>query len=215
MAKQSFIGYLPPPTVWKAKDVSLDAGLMLVQFNPRSDVVERLRKEFVKVNSKNDERFEHGKDEIELEVTIDIHYAKRSVDQNSLIWALNTIRAEVLNRESPSTEPWTAQKIHSNDMEELAPKNIVRCTSDIKDCVLQVLQTEKGVVKSVNQISENEWAFEVWQTTRFWNSKMANEYITSQIDELASMHVTTYNDGNLDILFKEIEQWRKKQNLTS
>ena len=170
---------------------------------------ERIQKELYKLVAKNDEAIARGKDLIELDVTIDIAYRKRSADANRLMWAIDTIIADALNREQGTRTRTTPEELYEKDMEDWAPRHRFVCEEKSLEYFRIVLQEEKGRIKNV-EINGGTCSIEVWQTSSFWNTKQMAEHIDRLLNTLEQMGIIRENSGDLDRIMRDVEDWRKR-----
>jgi len=169
---------------------------------------ERIQRELYRIVEKNDAAIVSGKPPVELDVVIDIAYRKRSADANRLMWALYTIIAEVINREQGTRNRVTPEELYEQDMVDWAPRHRFVCEESSLEFFKIVLQEEKGKIKSIDT-KDGTCAIEVWQTSSFWNTKQMAEHIDRLLNTLEQMGVIRENDGNLDRIMRDVDDWRK------
>lgn len=141
----------------------------------------KIQTEIKKILEKNAKNKANGKEPIELDVTIDIHYAKRSVDQNSWLWAAHTLEANIVNghksawtddqkikwREAGSVTP---EMIHEDYMQLWAPRGYIEVEPGFVDAVRKMLEETMGKVRAETWLPEKQkMQFEVWKTSSYMN----------------------------------------------
>ena len=58
---------------------------------------DKIRAEMRKIVEKNAKNKANGKEPVEINVELDIHYLKRSLDQNAWLWKAHEIEAKIVN----------------------------------------------------------------------------------------------------------------------
>lgn len=170
---------------------------------------ERIQKELYKIVERNDKAILAGKDQVELDVIIDIAYRKRSSDANRLMWALYTIISEYLNKEQGTRSRITPEELYEQDMVDWAPRHRFVCEEPSLEFFKIVLQEEKGKIKKI-ETENGICAIEVWQTSSFWNTKQMAEHIDRLLNTLEQMGIIRENSGDLDRIMRDVDEWRVK-----
>lgn len=168
---------------------------------------ERIQKELYKIAAKNDMEREAGRDLVKIDVVMDIAYRKRSPEANRLMWMLYTIIAEKLSRENGTRNRITPEELYEQDMADWAPRHEIFCKKDSVQFFKMVLEQEKGHVQSITEKADL-CRIEVWQTSSYWNSFQMSEHIDRLLNTLEQMGVIRENNGDLDKIMRDIEEWR-------
>jgi hypothetical protein len=107
----------------KARERGLRRGELLLDVDPRYH--RNMHKAFEHLHVKQRDRLKVGEGTYEMydiEVTLDILYRRRTLDQNALMWSLYEIEAAELNAGSPDPlHETTAGRLYAQDMEVGAP----------------------------------------------------------------------------------------------
>jgi hypothetical protein len=142
---------------------------------------DKIRAEMRKIVEKNAKNAASGKEPVELDVNIDIHYKKRSLDQNAWLWEAHTLEANIVNghksawtddqkikwREAGSVTP---EIIHEDYLERFAPRGIIDVQPGMVDAVRQMVNETMGRVVDEKWIPENQvMRFTVWKTSSYMN----------------------------------------------
>lgn len=182
-------------------------GENLVILKHNRDAYNRIWKELHKVNEKNKANALAGKDNVELDVTIDIHYKPRTLKMNALMWALYTIIALIMNRENKTRDPITAQYLHDVDMEDFAPRKVCICTlTDESSFTEALLERFDSIYKRSE--SDGLVSLTVLETTRYWDTRQMAEHIERLFNTLADMGVTKETNGDVDAIFRDVQKWK-------
>ena len=142
---------------------------------------DKIRSELRKINVKNEDNASKGKEPVSLDVVIDIHYVKRSLDQNAWIWAAHELEANIVNgRKSAWTDDqrirWrqsdsvTPEMIHSDYMEQYAPRGYIDVQPGFVDAVRKMITETMGrVVSEKWDEAKKCMTFEIWKTSSYMN----------------------------------------------
>lgn len=168
---------------------------------------ERIQKELYKIAAKNDMEREAGRELVKIDVVMDIAYRKRSPEANRLMWMLYTIIAEKLSRENGTRDRITPEELYEQDMADWAPRHEIFCKKDSVQFFKMVLEQEKGHVHSITEKGDL-CRIEVWQTSSYWNSLQMSEHIDRLLNTLEQMGVIRENNGDLDKIMRDVEEWR-------
>lgn len=198
--------------VYKDRGIKISENLVILQHE--SSDANRIWKELFKINEKNKVNVLSGKDKVELDVTIDVHYKPRTLAMNALMWSLYAILAIVMNRENPTRgKPITSQELHDIDMEDFAPRKVCFCSlGDESFFVEALLEKYDTIYKRVE--AEEIVYLTVLETTRYWDTLTMSKHIDRLFNTLADMHVTKETNGDVDAIFRDFEKW-KAQNVNS
>lgn len=102
------------------KEIALKVKPGILGLMPKDFYLNDLTKVLKMLNKK---QFKSGK-KIDIDVTLDIHFKKRTLDQNSLMWALYAILADVLNegQKGHKDQMVSSMQLYLDDLEEYAEK---------------------------------------------------------------------------------------------
>ena len=138
-----------------------------------------------------------------IDMTLDIHYKKRSLDQNALMWALYEIEANELNGGRKSADMETPQHIYDLDMKEFAPKIEIRVTPER----LELLKRSYSMVETVPR---GEWTYAtVYVTSSLWNTKEMHDHLEMIFDRLSTAGVDLKSTADLSHYWLE---WQAAMN---
>jgi hypothetical protein len=198
------------PSLYRSFGIKNSDRLFLVQC--KQDEYARLYEELKKLAGKVEENRIAGKDDIDLDITVDILYRKRSLEANALMWALYTLIAEALNRENKTRKPVTPQELYDEDMAVVAPKHRIECRAESVNFFTDILSRERGRIREITDHPEMEgWkVIEVWQTSSFWNTSQMSVHIERLLNTLDDMKITQHTNGDLKKVFDDFTEWRKK-----
>lgn len=158
---------------------------------------------------------------VELDVTIELHYKKRSLDSNNLMWSLYTLEANWTNQSKLYTGAYgkigipdrivTPKEIYEADMETYAPKyQMYLEESQVHAAVLMLEQAVGHVKRKVKTVKEGIWLVEIWETSSFWDSKKMSDHIKRQIDRMIDQGILKSDELDFDKIKQDFEQWRKE-----
>ncbi len=138
-----------------------------------------------------------------IDMTLDIHYTKRSLDQNALMWALYEIEANELNGGRKSADMETPQHIYDLDMKEFAPKIEIRVTPER----LELLKRSYSMVETVPR---GEWIYAtVYVTSSLWNKREMHDHLEMIFDRLSTAGVDLKSTADLSHYWLE---WQAAMN---
>jgi hypothetical protein len=139
----------------------------------------------------------------ELSVDIEIHYQKRSLSQNDLMWALYGIEANEMNGGRKGPDAITPQKIYHDDMLTFAPRIEVEVAlSDVS-----LLRRSYSMVTVPDQKQGERVRAVVYVTSSHWNTKEMHGHLEMIFDRLSMAGVKE----SADIAHYWLE-WRQKLN---
>ena len=178
---------------------------------------DKIRKELRKIVDKNARNAETDKPPIEIEVNLDIHYAKRSLDQSAWLWAAHTIEANITNGGlaawNDGNIKWrgagtvTPEMIHDDYMEHWAPRGYIDVQSGFIDLTRRMIQDTYGrVMKETWDDKRQVMTFEVWKTSSFMNVKEFCELAEHVKENLLSYGIDLDNAADYSTL---VEDWEK------
>ena len=146
-----------------------------------------------------------------IDMTLDIHYKKRSLDQNALMWSLYEIEANELNggrTKGPDME--TAQHIYDGDMKAFAPRLAVTMTMpeiNLLQRTYSMVTIEPVVITAPT--TEQLYCATVYITSSLWNTKEMHDHLEMIFDRLSIAGVSIKATADMsDYWFK----WRAAMN---
>lgn len=139
----------------------------------------------------------------DIDVTIEIHYKKRTLDQNSLMWALYSIEANELNAGMKGSKEhmFTSQELYENDLQNEAPKFKMQ----IKEEMLNVMRSEYRII-DIQDYKDGTKIVTCILTTSKFNTKQMAEWIDMIFNRMAINGVTVTNPGEIHNYWV---QWRQ------
>ncbi|MFA4971790.1 MAG: hypothetical protein WC683_04205 [bacterium] len=209
MARTKFIANWNP--VWR-KQSGLPPGYLVLRVDPR--YFKAVGKALVKLDEKQRERREKATVEeraehawmVDLDVLIEIHYAKRSLEANALMWSLYGI--EAIQHNGPGGDPEklvTPESLYSQDMLDYAPTFPLTTKAVAVEDLKQMV-----TVKRVHPIEGTDMVvIDVVITSSHWNSIRMHQHIKMQFDRLAINGVDLESGADVAHWWM---QWRKKMN---
>ncbi len=95
----------------------------------------------------------------EIEVTLDYHYGKRTIDQNKLLWSINQIEADEMNAgiAGDKSQMVTAEDIYYQDGYDYNPHYTIECRYEELILVRQKYYTRTTRVKAFESLMYEEW----------------------------------------------------------
>jgi len=142
---------------------------------------DKIRAEMRKIVEKNAKNLANGKEPVEIEVNLDIHYAKRSLDQNAWLWAAHTLEANIINghrsawtdrqkvqwREAGTVTP---EMIHEDYMEQFAPRGFIDVEPGFVSAVRSMVNETMGrVIEETWQPDIQRMRFVILKTSSYMN----------------------------------------------
>ena len=193
---------------WSAtwhKAMAIPKGYLLVRYDPkyRKNVAAALTKldEWQKKKMGADlseDAFEQSLRPIDI--TFDIHYKKRSLDANALMWSLYEIEANEMNGHRKSADMETAMHIYEQDMKTFAPQIEVRVTPDKLDLLKRTYSMVKTVLRGA-------WTYAtVYVTSSFWNGKEMHDHLEMIFDRLSMAGVDLKSTADISHYWMEWQQ---------
>jgi len=182
---------------YKNHNISRMDDIIALRYMP--EFREKVRRELRKLVLKNSANKEKGKGPVEIDVTCDIHYKKRSLDQNAWMWLAHTLEAAIVNNKKASGDfvKWntpddvTPQMIHDSYMQEYAPRGFVDVAPGFVDAVRQMLEETQGRVIDETWMPDiQKMRFTVLKTSSYMNVAEFCELAGHVEDNLLSYGVT-------------------------
>ncbi len=141
-----------------------------------------------------------------IDMTLDIHYKKRSLDQNALMWSLYEIEANELNGGRKSADMETPQHIYDMDMEDFAP----RITGTVSLDGIEYLKRQYTMVtidpQSVGPTMAN---VTIYVTSSHWNTREMHGHLEMIFDRLSTAGVDLKSTADLSHYWLE---WQAAMN---
>lgn len=179
---------------------------------------DKIRAEMRKIVEKNAKNAASGKEPVELDVNIDIHYQKRSLDQNSWLWRAHEIEANIVNgKKSAWTDSqkikWrtadsiTPEMIHSDYMEQYAPRGYIEVEPGFVDAV------RKMVTESMGRVMKEEWLpdkqkmrFEIWRTSSYMDVREFCELADHVVENLLAYGIDLNSSVDYENLSTDLQE---------
>ena len=141
------------------------------------------------------DQIQNKKEELkDIDVSIEIHYKKRTLDQNNLMWALYEIESNELNAGMKGSKEhmFTSQELYENDLESEAPRFEMRIKSEL----LNMFKSEYRVI-DVKDYKEGEKIIMCILTTSKFNTKQMAEWVDMIFNRMSVNGVTVTNPGEI------------------
>jgi len=134
----------------------------------------------------------------------EIHYKKRSLAANDLMWSLYEIEANVMNAGHQSADMETPEHIYELDMEHFAPKFGV----SLKQSDLELLKRQYSMIKVVAYTAGKVQA-NVYLTSSHFDSKQMHTHLEMLFDRLSMAGVDLKSSADISHYWLE---WRQNLN---
>lgn len=140
----------------------------------------------------------------DIDCTLEIHYEKRTLPANRLMWALYEIEANEQNGGRKGEGMLKPEDIYRGDMETFAP------TLDVKipDVKLEFLQRNYAMVKVMGKEGVDVLA-RVYVTSSHWNTKEMHDHLEMLFDRLSTAGIDLHKSADISHYWFE---WRQKLN---
>lgn len=182
---------------------------------------DKIRAEMRKIVEKNAKNKANGKEPVELDVSIDVHYQKRSTTFNSWMWAIHTLEANILNgRRSAWTDneklKWretnaiTPEMIHESDMVEYAPIAKIDVEPNNVPFLCKVLEEESGRVISKEPNGTGKFTITIRQTSSYWDVRRAAEYGGILKNRLLSYGISLDDSVDYRNIVSDFDTWKRE-----
>jgi hypothetical protein len=183
---------------------------------------DKIRAEMRKIVDKNAKNLANGKEPVELDVSIDIHYVKRSVDQNSWLWMAHTLEANIVNgHKSAWTDEqkvkWreaggvTPEMIHDDYMDLYAPRGYIEVEPGFVDAVRKMLEETMGKVRAETWLPEKQkMQFEVWKTSSYMNVAEFCQLAEKVETQLLSYGIDLNTGADYKNLLADFDTWKRE-----
>lgn len=184
--------------------------------NPSSNMLQFIiQKEYIPAKNRFDNRLknaENKKGELKLlEISIDYHYKKRTLDQNSLMWSLYTIEAYAHNAGLSGAREHlvTAKELYENDIREYAPVVTIECKTEHYEFVRQ----EYRRVEILEQDAEKT-KVSIWITTSHFNTKQMAYWIDRILNRMAYFGIPAEKEAELHKSWRDWRQMLNDENIS-
>lgn len=179
---------------------------------------DKIRAELRKITEKNAKNLNDGKEPVQLDVTVDIHYKKRSLDQNAWLWRAHEIEANIVNgRKSAWTDSqkirWrvaesiTPEMIHDLYMEQYARRGYIEVEPGFVDAV------RKMVNESMGRVMKEEWLpdkqkmqFEIWRTSSYMDVREFCELADHVVENLLAYGIDLNSAVDYEALSVDLQE---------
>lgn len=138
----------------------------------------------------------------DIDCTLEIHYQKRTLPANNLMWALYEIEANEQNAGRIGHDMVKPAKLYRDDMREYAPTLDLQLTQD----ELELLKRTYSMVDIIGYDGEKAQV-RLYVTSSHWNTKEMHQHIEMLFDRLSAAGV----ENTADISHYWFE-WRQKLN---
>ena len=154
--------------------------------------------------------WQNKKEELrELKFTLEIHYKKRTLDQNALMWSLYHIEANELNGGMKGgREMVTTEQLYENDLKEHAPRLTISVPVYQAEYIRREYRIASEEIVDNSAIEKNVKLHILLSTSHFDTRQMA-EWIDMLFNRIAENGVTVTNPGEIQDYWV---QWRQHLN---
>jgi hypothetical protein len=183
---------------------------------------DKIRAEMRKIVEKNAKNKANGKEPVELDVNIDVHYVKRSLDQNAWLWEAHTLEANIVNgHKSAWTDnqkiKWseagsvTPEMIHEDYLERYAPRGVIDVQPGMVDAVRRMINETMGRVVDEKWIPEKQvMQFTVWKTSSYMNVAEFCQLSEHVKEQLLSYGIDLDNAVDYKNLMADLEEVKSR-----
>ena len=148
----------------------------------------------------------------ELDITVEYHYRKRSLDQNRLMWALYEIEANEQNGGHKRAEGVKAEDLHDADIKMFAPKAVIKLAPGNVNNVYMDYYVEKEELKKDPQGEESVYVHVRIGTSRFDTRQMC-EWIDRQFSRISENGVAVTNPGDIQKYWKDFKEFQNDEKI--
>jgi hypothetical protein len=177
---------------------------------------DKIRAEMRKIVEKNTKNKANGKEPVELDVSIDIRYQRRSTNANRWMWAIHTLEAQIINGKGMAgtahgmkwvnSSAVTPEMIHEDYLEQYAKQDYFYASASM------VNEARGMIIEGAGRILEEKWipefsmmSFLVFKTSSFMNAGEFYEFSEHIKTQLLSYGVDLDNASDYSTLMKERE----------
>ena len=201
---------------YKDHNITKSDDLLCVRYD--SAYRDKVRAELRKINEKNAKNMADGKEPVELDITVDIHYKKRSLDQNAWLWRAHEIEANIVNGTKSAwtdsqkirwrtAESITPEMIHSDYMEQYARRGYIEVEPGFVD------EVRKMVNESMGRVMKEQWLpdkqkmqFEIWRTSSYMDVREFCELADHVVENLLAYGVDLNNAVDYEALSVDLRE---------
>ena len=191
------------------REYKIPKGFILVRYQPkfRKNVAKALQK----LDAWQEDRIAELENPAEWETVLrdidapfEIHYRKRTLPANDLMWSLYEIEANEMNAGRQSADMITPEQIYDGDMKTFASRFGVSVTRE----QLEMIKRQYSMVQVV---SEKDGKVQAWVyiTSSHWDSKQMHTHLQMIFDRLSEVGVSI--EASADIS-KYWFDWRQNLN---
>jgi hypothetical protein len=171
----------------------------------REQDIKDARKEYKRLNEiqlKRKKKNEKSK-EIELDITVEIHYKKRTPKMNNLSWGLYQLEAEFINYSLKSSKKNYADafKLYENDIYEYAKQAIIENKPD----VIKMISKDYSFHK-IEKLSDDNWSLIIWKSNSHMDMREFAEWIKRQINRMCEIGIPMNYGPDMKAFFKDFYQ---------
>ncbi len=149
---------------------------------------------------------------VDIEVTLDIHYRKRTLDQNALMWALYEVLADSVNGEVIEAEfSVTPESLYKEDMLAVAPTVPVVIQAKYLDSLkqLDVSWRRAMPVEGTDMVTA-----EVIRTSSKWNTVEMARHVDGLFNRLAMRGVSIRKASDISHYWHQFKQHVNDEDIT-
>jgi hypothetical protein len=149
----------------------------------------------------------------DIEVTLDIHYRKRTLDQNALMWALYEVMANELNGDmvGDAQSEISAEDLYRDDMMERAPTVAIviqsKYLNDLK--TLDVSWRRALPIEGTDMVTA-----EVVRTSSKWNTVEMSRHIEGMFNRISTMGVNIRQSADISHYWHQFKQHVNDEDIT-
>jgi hypothetical protein len=167
--------------------------------------IEDARKEYKRLNEIQNKRKkkDENKKDIEIDITVEIHYKKRTPKMNSLSWGLYQMEAEFINYSlKGSRENYAdAHRLYEHDVYIYGKRAEIENKPDIIKMIAKDYSFHK-----IEKLSDDKWKLIIWKSNSHMDTKEFAECIERQINRMAKIGIPMEYSANMKALFKDFKQ---------
>ena len=186
---------------------NIPKGYILLRYEPRyrKNIAAALLK--LDVWQEKHKTDEPGAELRPIDMTLDIHYKKRSLDQNALMWSLYEIEANEMNGgRTKGDELITGEGIYKGDMKAFAPKLGMMANAR----QIQLLKRTYSMIEVGEMETPGGYmTVTIYVTSSHWNTKEMHDHLEMIFDRLSMAGVSVANSADLSAYWFE---WRAALN---
>lgn len=200
---------------YKDHNITKSDDLLCVRYD--SAYRDKIRAELRKINEKNAKNLSDGKEPVELDITVDIHYKKRSLDANRWMWAIHDLEARIINGKGMAGQnangtKWvesgavTPEMIHDDYLQQYAKKYFIYAQAGMVNAMREVIAENMGRILEEKWLEDRqEMMFTVWKTSRFMTASEFYEFSEHIKAQLLSYGIDIDHASDFSSLMDERE----------